>query len=62
MVEPMEKAVALFEKDIHGTTMLAWSYPIFDEELEPVLLAVSPNFGHFSLSNLFLAIAITTEG
>jgi hypothetical protein len=64
MVEPTEKAVALFEKDIHGTTMLAWSYPIFDEELEPILLAVSPKQGSQSLPPLttYLFIALATQG
>jgi hypothetical protein len=33
-------AVALFEKDIHGQIILAWSYPIIDAALEPVLKAV----------------------
>ena len=34
------QAVAIYEKDVHGSILLAWSYPIL-EEIEPVLLAVS---------------------
>jgi len=39
-------AVCVFEKDTNGNVLLTWSYPLVDDELEPVLLARSNLMEH----------------